>query len=232
MSKQVNWHVVWIVVLVMGVLLLALTLVIALDHRNNSTFANVASIWGLFVGLIGFAVTIYTLFETQRVSRKAQTEIKSATVEAQRRIEDAAKQSQEAVKSGQEQTRLVLERVRHSVREADFLTLHMWVRELRTAAGRGDWQRALFFAEECPAVAERLRNAEGLDDSERIGLREGADNFRLVQDYIRKHRLKTETAGLSANHAKNVERWRLSWSNLAAGCTTNQRRMQLHERKA
>jgi hypothetical protein len=205
MQKLDVWHVVWVLVLVVGVVLLGLTLVIALYQRESSTFANVASIWGLFVGLIGFIVTIYTLFETQRVSRKAQREIQTATVEAQQKIEEAAKQAQEAVRSAQEQTRQVLERVRHGIREADFSTLHMWVRELRTAAGRGDWHRALFFAEECPPVAERLRNAEGLEDDEREGLREGADNLRLVQAHIRTTRLSTQTMGLGTNHAKNVE---------------------------
>src|SRR5204862_2676362 len=140
------------------VLLLGLTLVIALYHRESSTFANVASIWGLFVGLIGFIVTIYTLFETQRISRKAQQEVQKATVEAQQAIQKAAREAQEAVKNAQEQTRQVLERVRHGVREADFATLHMWVRDLRNAATLGEWPRALLFAEECPAVAERLRN--------------------------------------------------------------------------
>ena len=107
----------------------------------------------------------------------------------------------EAVKNAQEQTRQVLERVRHGVREADFSTLCMWVRELRTAARLGDWPRALLFAEECPVVAERLRNATGLEDSERQGLREGADNLRLVQTHIRTTRLNTQTLGLAANHA-------------------------------
>ena len=60
-------------------------------------------------------------------------------------------------------------------------------------------------AEECPAVVERLRHAVGLQDSEREGLRECADNLRLVRDYIRNFRLDTETTGLAANHAKSVE---------------------------
>src|SRR5437879_13857844 len=104
---------------------------------------------------------IYTLFETQRVSRKAQREVQTATVEAQQAIQKAAREAQEAVKNAQEQTRQVLERVRHGVREADYSTLRMWVRELRTATFLGNWHRALLFAEECTAVAERLRNAEG-----------------------------------------------------------------------
>jgi ElaB/YqjD/DUF883 family membrane-anchored ribosome-binding protein len=205
MQKLDVWHVVWILVLVAGVLFLGLTLVIALYNRGSSSFANFASIWGLFVGLIGFIVTIYTLFETQRVSRKAQQEIQTATVEAQRAIQKAASEAQEAVKNAQEQTRQVLERVRHGVREADFSTLRMWVRELRTAAGQGNWDRALLFAEECPAVAERLRNAAGLEDSERQGLREGADNLRLLQVHIRNTRLNRETTGLGAKHAKSIE---------------------------
>jgi ElaB/YqjD/DUF883 family membrane-anchored ribosome-binding protein len=146
-----------------------------------------------------------TLFETQRVSRKAQWEVQAASVKAQQAIQTAASEAQEGVKNAQEQIRQVLERVRHSVREADFSTLHMWVRELRTAASQGDWHRALLFAEECPAVAERLRHAAGLEDSERQGLREGADNIRLVQAYIRSNRLNTQETGLAPNHAKSVE---------------------------
>jgi hypothetical protein len=162
MQKLDVWHVVWIFVVAISVVSLVGTLVFALFNREDSAFANFASIWGLFVGLIGFTVTIYTLFETQRTSRKAQQEIQEATLGAQEAIQKAATAAQEAVKNAQEQTRYVLERVRHGVREADFSTLHMWVRELRTAAGLGDWHRALLFAELCPAVAERLRHAEGL----------------------------------------------------------------------
>jgi hypothetical protein len=205
MQKPDVWHVIWFSVLAAGVVLLGATLLVALAHRDSGAFANVASIWGVFVGLIGFLVTIYTLFETQRVSRKAQREVQTATVAAQQKIEEAAKQAQEAVRNIQEQARLVLERARHGIREADFKTLHMWVKEMRTAAEQGDWHRALFFAEECPAIAERLRNAEGLADTERNGLREGADNLRVLQAHIRKARLGTQTVGLAAGHARNVE---------------------------
>jgi hypothetical protein len=199
------WHVVWVLVLVVGVVALGLALAIALYFHESSTFVNVASIWGLFVGLIGFIMTLYTLFEAQRVSRKAQREVQATAAEAQQAIQRAANETQEAVKKAQEQVRQVLERVRHGVRDADFATLHMWVKELRTAAGRGDWPRARFFAEQCPAVAERLRNAEGLEDDERKGLREGADNLRLVEAHIRNYRNGTQTTGLGANHAKSVE---------------------------
>jgi hypothetical protein len=205
MQKLDSWHVRWVLVLVLGVMLLAITLVIALSNSDSSTFANVASIWGLFVGLIGLTMTLYILIETQDIARKAQREIQVTTVEAQQKIEEAARQAQDAVRNAHEQTRQVLERVRHGVREADFATLHMWVRELRTAARQGDWPRALLFGLECPAVSERLRNAEGLEEEERNGLRRAADNLRLLAEYIRNKRLETELKGLPANHAKTVE---------------------------
>ena len=111
MQKLDVWHIVWVLLLVIGVLLLAATLVIALNHRENSTFANFSSIWGLSVSLIGFVITIYTLFETQHVARRAQREVQNATIEVQRKIEDAAKQAQEAVKNAQEQIRQLLDTV-------------------------------------------------------------------------------------------------------------------------
>lgn len=204
MQRRDGWHIIWLLVLVVAVFLLGVALVVAVTHRANSIFANVSSIWGLFVGLIGFFVTIYTLFETQRVSRKAQEEIQAGALEAQQAIQKAANEARAAVNNAQEQTRQILERVRHGIREADFVTLYMWLRELRAAASLGHWHRALFLSEEAPAVAERLRHAGGLEDDERQGLREGADNLRLIQAHIRNTRLDTTTTGLSAAHATNL----------------------------
>jgi hypothetical protein len=104
-------------VLVVGVFLLGVTLLIALSYRESSTFANFGSIWGLFVALIGFIVTIYTMFETQRVSRKAQQEVQEATLAAQQAIQKAASEAQDAVKQAQQQIRQTLDKVRHGVRE-------------------------------------------------------------------------------------------------------------------
>jgi hypothetical protein len=74
MQKLDVWHLVWMADLVVGVLLLGVSFVIALCYRESSTFANFASIWGLFVGITGFLVTIDLLFETQRISRLTGTQ--------------------------------------------------------------------------------------------------------------------------------------------------------------
>jgi hypothetical protein len=208
MQKLDVWQVVWILVLLVGVVLLGLTLVIALYHRESTTFANVASIWGLFVGLIGFIVTIYTLFETQRISRNAQREVQTATLEAQHKIEEAAKQAQEAVKAAQEQTRQVLERVKSVLREGSYWTLLMWVKDLRQAARALDWEKAALLAEECPAVGERLALAEGLTPAERKKLRASIDDVRLLQAFIRDERLPegaNKQLGLDQAHLRALD---------------------------
>ena len=55
-------------------------------------------------------MTIYTLSETQRVSRKAQQEVQAAAIEAQQALQKAASEAQEAVKNaqGEDEWRLLL----------------------------------------------------------------------------------------------------------------------------
>ncbi len=79
----------------------------------------------------------------------------------------------------------MIERVRLVDRETTYWTLLMWMKNLRQAAMQRDWPRALLFAEECPAVGERLVRAEGLSRSERKSLRERIDNVRVLHTFIR-----------------------------------------------
>jgi len=141
------WHVVWVLVLVVGVVLLASHW----DrpyHRESSTFANVAR-----SGALCRPHRLHRDYSTRcsrhnafpgRHSRRCKRPPSSPA-----KIEEAARQAQEAVKSAQEQTRQVLERVKSGVREATYWTLLMWMKNLRQAAMQRDWPRALLFAEEC-----------------------------------------------------------------------------------
>jgi hypothetical protein len=208
MDKPDVWHLVWIIVLILGGVLLALGFFFALLYREESETANFASIWGIWVALIGFALTIYTMIETQRASRKAQREVQAATIEAQQKIEAAARQAQEAVEQAQEQIRQVLERVRTGVREANYWTLLMWAKSLRHAAMQRDWPRALLISEECTAVGERLGQAEGLAEDERTRLRERIDDIRVLHAFIRTERMPdspTQQLGLDNEQARLLD---------------------------
>jgi hypothetical protein len=81
----------------------------------------------------------------------------------------------------------------------------MWVRELRTAAWGENWPRALLFAEECPAVGERLAEAEGLSEVEKTNLRLGVDNVRLLTAFIRAERSHNEPCGLDRAQAAAID---------------------------
>lgn len=181
MRKWDVWHVVWVLVLVVGGVLLGVTLAVAVAQRGNAGFVNVASIWGLFVGLIGFLVTIYTLFETQRVTRDAQRETRAAT-------EKARQETKEAIQRSQEQTQLMFARVRAGLREVNFWTLSSWVKTLRAAVAQKDWPRALFLSEESSAVGERLAHSEGLTAQEQAALLDRLDDVRALHVLIRTQR--------------------------------------------
>jgi hypothetical protein len=61
----------------------------------------------------------------------------------------------------------------------------------------------LLFSEECPAVGERLAQAEGLSPSERKSLRAGIDDVRLLYAFIRTERMpEGANKGLELDHAQ------------------------------
>jgi hypothetical protein len=204
MRKWDVWHLIWVLVLVVGLVLLGVTSVVAISYRDSSAFVNFASIWGLFVSLIGFLLTIYTLFDTQRITREAQQKVEAVTIDAREKIEAAAKRAQDA----QERTRQLLERVTSGVRSADNQTLLTWMKGLRQATMQREWPKALLLAEESTAVGERLVRAEGLTDSERLSLRGKIDDLRLLHTFIRTNRLPagpTQQLDLEDAKAKGID---------------------------
>src|SRR5262249_4419772 len=104
--------------------------------------ANMASVLGLLVSVVGFALTILTMLDTQQITR-----------EAERRIEAAARHAQEAVERAQQETRQAVERIAAQLRSADCAALGRWVRDLRQAAFDAQWPRALYRAQECQWLA-------------------------------------------------------------------------------
>jgi len=101
--------------------------------------ANFFSIAGWWLGFVGFAVTIYTLYETQRVSR-----------EAQQKIEEAAARAEQAVKTAEEHTQRAIAAIRREVLHSDHAALLQLLRSLRDAASHGQWERALVCTENSP----------------------------------------------------------------------------------
>ncbi len=145
-----DWHYKWILAGIGGGFFLLLGFILAYLFRDTTQTANFASIWGLWVSLIGFAVTIYTLIETQKISQ-----------EAQQKIENAASRAQQAIEDSQEQIRQAVNTIRREVLHSDHAFLLLLLRGLRDAADGGQWDRALFCAEHSPRLAMRIAGAGG-----------------------------------------------------------------------
>src|SRR5258708_884015 len=92
-----RWQILWFTLLIVGAGLFVVGLFVAIAYRKDSELGNIASIWGVCVGIIGFFLTIYTLWDTQRVTREAEAAIKKAAADAEL-----------AVQKAQDQTRQVL----------------------------------------------------------------------------------------------------------------------------
>jgi hypothetical protein len=182
------------VAFVVAAVLLAVGAVVAYHGRDSSAFANFAGIFGLCVGVVGFAVTIYTLVETQRVSRKAEAAIVEAAARAERTVRQA-----------QQQMRRAIDLARRSVRNAESADLLRRVRELQQAAEHRDWHRALFQADECARLARSLAADESLGAATMAALRARAEDMAEVRAFIRLNRMSEEPGGLQTKHEERLE---------------------------
>src|SRR4051812_15083284 len=90
-------HLQWVIVGLVAAAFLVGIGVVAYQLRDGSPTANAHSIAGLWVSVLGFAVTMYTLYQTQKVSE-----------ESQRSIEAAAARAEETVKKANAQVRAAL----------------------------------------------------------------------------------------------------------------------------
>jgi len=202
MGRVDLWHLIWIVVLILGIILLAGTFFIALYYRESGQTANFSSIWGLWVGIIGFALTIYTMFETQRATRKAQQAVQAATVEAQRAIEKAASEAKDAADKARTQVGVALDQVKREILGWDREGLLHLLLVLRQSAEAGEWPQFLLCARLSSRFVERLSYAAGFREDEKTALRSQADEMRLLTEHVRAKLAAEETINLGAKHTK------------------------------
>jgi hypothetical protein len=189
MSPDVRWLLGWVVSGVAAVLVLVGGVALAVAFRDSPPAGNVASIVGLALGVAGFGVTIYTLFETQRVSR-----------EAQKKIEEAAARAEKAVEAAEKETQRVLHVVRQEILNADRPTLLQLPRGLREAARYRQWDRALFCAEESPRFAHRIALSPGIDQEVGRRMRSWADAIREIHRWIVRYRTNQPEGALRDDH--------------------------------
>src|SRR5580692_1485212 len=92
-----TWHYKWIIVILLVTIALTVTFVEAYIWCEEGNVANFHSIAGLWVSILGFVITIWTLIDTQRVSRQAEIAITKAAHEAETTVKTARRQMVEAL---------------------------------------------------------------------------------------------------------------------------------------
>ncbi len=121
--RQFTWKVIGL-----GGGLLSLALLLLAIFRPEEVaafcdrFGNRASVAGLLVSLIGFALTLWTVYETQRASRAAQEKIRQEVTAAQQETrETVAKIGLQLLHAESEATLRLITEVRRASREQQWL---------------------------------------------------------------------------------------------------------------
>jgi hypothetical protein len=156
--------------------LLALLSILGLYYRQELSavfdrFGNAASVLGLAVSLIGFALTILTLLETQRIEK-----------DARRRIE-------EAVRTAQKETREAVAKIGLQLLAAESDSLRRLVSQIQEAHRGSLWTRAAEKCEEAQHLSILLAGNPHLNEEEKRGLRGGAEDLRIIANFIFKNRI-------------------------------------------
>jgi hypothetical protein len=142
-------------------------------------FGNIASVLGLLVGLVGFALTLGMLWQTQQVSRKAQQE-----------IERAARDAREAVQQAQSQTRRSVERIGLHLLVTELESLRRGALVVRVEGVARHWEKAVAHCQEAKLLATTVVGNPHLTESEKESLKGAADALRKIQAYIEKNFLR------------------------------------------
>jgi len=128
------------------------------------SMGDVASVFGLVLGLLGFVITIATLLDIRRISERARAET--------RRVVSGA-----------------IQRVAHVLLSTETLALLRLVSSIRTGCGAGQWAEAVVLGREAQlATSQALGNPLLLDPEKQV-IRDAGLDLHLIVRYIESKRL-------------------------------------------
>ncbi|MEK6262641.1 MAG: hypothetical protein AABP62_28935 [Planctomycetota bacterium] len=135
-------------------------------------YANHSSLFGLLLSVVGFGVTVWTVFETLRVNAKSQEELQTQI--------QAARQETKALLS-----RIQLKSMGDLCEHAFYLAT-----EARIAIRSETWHRVVDICDRARQHALQILDYDDLNDSERIPIRATVEDLKTVVNFVEKYRLK------------------------------------------
>jgi hypothetical protein len=135
-------------------------------------YGNHASIIGLFVSIVGFALTVWTVLETLRLNTKSQDE------------------TRRQVAAARQETRGLLDNIRAKAMSDTCEQAYHYATEARHAIRLSFWVRA---AERCQDARQQtltLLNFQDLRDHERTPIRAVVEDLKTVIAFIERNRIR------------------------------------------
>ncbi|MGH7221678.1 MAG: hypothetical protein ACRELF_00455 [Gemmataceae bacterium] len=163
-----RWYLLLGMAVVLGFLALFRQEVFAFIDR----LANTASVLGLLVSIIGFVLTLWTVYETQRASRQAQNQIEKEVAAARRETQQA------------------VEKIALQLLQAECEGIYRLLMEPRRAIRDGQWVRAAERCQEAKQGLVHLGAYRHLDRQEKESFATGADDLQATIAFIERNRLK------------------------------------------
>lgn len=182
-----------LVALAVGLTILALRWDAFVQWTNP--YGNAAGVIGLAVSVVGFFLTLLTMWDTRRISRTAQEQ-----------VEEAVRQAQESVREAHRQTRAALERTAIVLLVSEVETLRRHVIGVRDSGEAGQWQRAALQCQEATLLVPYLSGNPHLLPGEIEALRSAAEALGKALRYINGRLSRNQlAAGIPNPHATNIE---------------------------
>jgi hypothetical protein len=182
-----DWLFTWKGLLLAGGILVP-AVIVGVVLRHESTVANVASVAGFAVSVLGFVVTIWTILD------------------ARQQIREAAGRAERAVAEAREQTRRAVDGIASQLRAADCAALRTAVEGLRDDALDKKWPQASHRCQDCHLLAHRLAHDHHLSDEEKAALRRAADDFQVIRGFINRYRPTGHQGALKPSHLVSLDR--------------------------
>jgi hypothetical protein len=150
--------------------------------------ANTASVVGLLVSVVGFALTVWTVYETQRVSQEAQLQI------------------EKEVAAARKETRQAVEKIALQLLQAEIEGSYRLITEARLAIQDGRWSRAAEKCQDARQSVVRLAAYRHLGEQERLAYVVGAENLQLTIGFMERNRMKPNApAGLPSDKLQPLD---------------------------
>jgi hypothetical protein len=167
---------------------------------------NAASVLGLAVSLIGFFLALLTMWDTQRINRRAQAEVEATVRRSQQDVEAAVRGAQEAVKDAYRQTRLAMEKTAMVLLVSEVENLRRLIVAVRDSGEAAQWQRASFQCQEATLLIPHLSGNPSLLRAEEDDLRGAAEALGKALRYINGRLTRNQLSpGLPHPHSTNIE---------------------------